>query len=44
MIILYAAVCGLPEPNKSHAVNMARFAKDCMYKMWALSKKLEVGH
>jgi hypothetical protein len=23
-------------------VNMARFAKDCMYKMWALSKKLEV--
>jgi class 3 adenylate cyclase len=37
----YVAVCGLPEPNKNHAVNMARFAKDCMYKMWALSKKLE---
>ena len=37
----YVAVCGLPEPNKNHAVNMVRFAKDCMYKMWALSKKLE---
>ena len=23
------AVCGLPEPNKHHAIVMARFAKEC---------------
>lgn len=25
-----------------HAVVMARFARDCMYQMWRLSKELEV--
>lgn len=37
----YVAVCGLPEPAKDHAVRMARFAKDCMNKMWLLVKMLE---
>ena len=26
----YVAVCGLPEPNPTHHVVMARFARDCM--------------
>lgn len=38
----YVAVCGLPDPRKDHAVNMCRFARDCMYRMWALTKSLEV--
>jgi class 3 adenylate cyclase len=38
----YVAVCGLPDPRKDHAVVMCRFARDCMYKMWALTKALEV--
>jgi class 3 adenylate cyclase len=37
----YVAVCGLPEPAKDHAVRMARFAKDCMRKMWSIVKSLE---
>jgi Adenylate and Guanylate cyclase catalytic domain len=37
----YVAVCGLPEPAKDHALRMARFAKDCMRKMWTLMKSLE---
>jgi Adenylate and Guanylate cyclase catalytic domain len=39
----YVAVCGLPEPAKDHAVNMARFARDCMRKMWALMNSLEAS-
>lgn len=27
------AVCGLPHPNKYHAVTMIRFSKDCILKM-----------
>jgi class 3 adenylate cyclase len=37
----YVAVVGLPEPRKDHAVVMARFARDCMLRMWSLTKKLE---
>ena len=35
------AVCGLPELDPDHALTMTRFAKDCMYKMWTLSRQLE---
>ena len=38
----YVAVCGLPDPRRDHAVVMARFALDCLNRMQALSKKLEV--
>ncbi|KAL7581160.1 hypothetical protein ACA910_005950 [Epithemia clementina (nom. ined.)] len=37
----YVAVCGLPEPNKDHALAMAKFARDCMEKMDHLVHKLE---
>ena len=36
------AVCGLPDPRADHAVIMARFALDCMSRMQALTKKLEI--
>lgn len=36
------AAAGLPVARTEHAVVMARFARDCMYKMWELSKELEV--
>jgi Adenylate and Guanylate cyclase catalytic domain len=39
----YVAVCGLPEPAKDHAVTMARFSRDCMRKMWALTNSLEAS-
>ncbi|CAB9518934.1 Receptor-type guanylate cyclase gcy [Seminavis robusta] len=38
----YVAATGLPEPCKEHAVNMCRFARDCLYVMEILTKKLEV--
>jgi hypothetical protein len=38
----YVAVTGLPDPRRDHAVAMARFAKDCMHKMWKISSQLEV--
>jgi len=38
----YVAVSGLPDPNKNHAITMARFARECMFKMRSLTKKLEV--
>jgi hypothetical protein len=37
----YVAVCGLPVPQNDHAVTMARFARDCMHQIFALTKKLE---
>ncbi|CAB9514382.1 Receptor-type guanylate cyclase gcy [Seminavis robusta] len=37
----YVAVCGLPEGRKDHAIVMARFATDCMYRMHKLVKALE---
>ncbi|CAB9502419.1 Receptor-type guanylate cyclase gcy [Seminavis robusta] len=39
----YVAVCGLPERRKDHAVVMARFATDCLYRMHKLVKALEVS-
>lgn len=38
----YVSVCGLPDPRKDHAVVMARFARDCLYRMEKALKKLEV--
>jgi class 3 adenylate cyclase len=38
----YVAVAGLPQPRADHAIAMARFANDCMVKMLALVKKLEL--
>ncbi|KAL7570689.1 hypothetical protein ACA910_017813 [Epithemia clementina (nom. ined.)] len=38
----YVAVCGLPDPRKDHAAVMARFARDCMYRMEELTRKLEI--
>eukprot|EP00538_Stauroneis_constricta_P012798 CAMPEP_0119570410 /NCGR_PEP_ID=MMETSP1352-20130426/43599_1 /TAXON_ID=265584 /ORGANISM="Stauroneis constricta, Strain CCMP1120" /LENGTH=1379 /DNA_ID=CAMNT_0007620079 /DNA_START=442 /DNA_END=4582 /DNA_ORIENTATION=- len=38
----YVAVCGLPEPRKDHAINMARFARDCLIEMGNLTKELEL--
>ena len=40
---MYVAVCGLPDPRKDHAVVMARFANDCLKKMYSVLGKLE-GH
>ncbi|KAL7564170.1 hypothetical protein ACA910_021144 [Epithemia clementina (nom. ined.)] len=37
----YVAVAGLPDPRPDHAVVMARFAKECLTSMNALTKKLE---
>jgi class 3 adenylate cyclase len=38
----YVAVTGLPEPQKDHAVVMARFARDIMNKMGKVTKELEL--
>lgn len=37
----YVAVAGMPDPRKDHAVVMARFARDCIFKMNEYSHKLE---
>jgi class 3 adenylate cyclase len=39
----YVAVAGVPDPQKEHAVVMARFASECMTKMYSLTKELEVS-
>ncbi|KAL7558291.1 hypothetical protein ACA910_020376 [Epithemia clementina (nom. ined.)] len=38
----YVAVAGLPQPRKDHAVVMARFARDCLYRFQALCPQLEM--
>jgi class 3 adenylate cyclase len=38
----YVAVAGLPFPRKDHAVVICRFARECLYTMSTLVKKLEV--
>ncbi|CAB9504460.1 Receptor-type guanylate cyclase gcy [Seminavis robusta] len=38
----YVACCGLPEPNKNHALVMARFAQDCARRVRVVTRKLEV--
>jgi class 3 adenylate cyclase len=39
----YVAVAGLPDPRPDHAVVMARFARDCLDKMKALTRMLEMS-
>jgi class 3 adenylate cyclase len=39
----YVAVCGLPEPNKHHALKMAKFASICVDEMTIITKKLELS-
>jgi len=39
----YVAVTGLPNPQKDHAVIMAKFARDCRDQMSALTKSLEIS-
>jgi hypothetical protein len=38
----YVAVSGIPTPRSDHAVAMAKFARQCLEKMHALTKILEV--
>jgi class 3 adenylate cyclase len=37
----YVAVTGLPKPQKTHAVIMARFAADCLEEMNVVTRELE---
>eukprot|EP00977_Amphora_coffeiformis_P016581 scaffold5169_cov172-Amphora_coffeaeformis.AAC.12 len=37
------AAAGLPEARRDHAVVMARFARECMKKMFSLTRRLEVN-
>eukprot|EP00522_Entomoneis_paludosa_P005525 CAMPEP_0172451200 /NCGR_PEP_ID=MMETSP1065-20121228/9326_1 /TAXON_ID=265537 /ORGANISM="Amphiprora paludosa, Strain CCMP125" /LENGTH=1301 /DNA_ID=CAMNT_0013203121 /DNA_START=227 /DNA_END=4132 /DNA_ORIENTATION=+ len=37
----YVAVCGLPDPCDTHALNSAKFARECMEKMQSLVHRLE---
>ena len=39
----YVAVTGLPDPQEDHAVLMAKFARECMYKMNELTRNLEIS-
>jgi class 3 adenylate cyclase len=39
----YVAVTGLPDPQKDHAVAMARFAVNCLHEMQNLTKSLELS-
>jgi hypothetical protein len=43
LFLIVSSITGLPQPRKDHAVAMARFARDCMYKMWVLTKSLEAS-
>lgn len=36
----YVAVVGVPDPNKNHAVIMAKFGNDCLIKMKEVTKAL----
>jgi hypothetical protein len=38
----YVAVSGIPTPRPDHAVAMAKFARQCLETMHALTKVLEV--
>eukprot|EP00539_Tryblionella_compressa_P008436 CAMPEP_0178765990 /NCGR_PEP_ID=MMETSP0744-20121128/18796_1 /TAXON_ID=913974 /ORGANISM="Nitzschia punctata, Strain CCMP561" /LENGTH=677 /DNA_ID=CAMNT_0020421623 /DNA_START=22 /DNA_END=2051 /DNA_ORIENTATION=- len=38
----YVAVAGLPDPRPDHAVAMAKFANDCLNRMFRMVRKLEV--
>eukprot|EP00980_Cylindrotheca_fusiformis_P009538 scaffold2090_cov103-Cylindrotheca_fusiformis.AAC.4 len=39
----YVAVAGLPEPDKEHAANVCKFARDCISTMKEITLKLEVS-
>jgi class 3 adenylate cyclase len=39
----YVAASGLPVARDDHAVAMARFARDCLFKMNDLTRQLEVA-
>ena len=39
----YVAVTGLPDPQASHAVIMARFASDCMTRIGEVTRNLETA-
>jgi class 3 adenylate cyclase len=39
----YVAACGVPTPQKDHALIMARFARDILVKMQVLTQELEVA-
>jgi class 3 adenylate cyclase len=39
----YVAATGLPEPDKDHAVNMTRFAFECLQRMKETTRKLETS-
>jgi class 3 adenylate cyclase len=38
----YVAVAGLPDPRPDHAIVMAKFANDCLNRMFSTLRKLEV--
>ncbi|KAG7374984.1 PAS domain containing protein [Nitzschia inconspicua] len=38
----YVAVTGLPDPRPDHAVAMAKFANDCVNRMFRVTRKLEI--
>ena len=38
----YVAVSGLPDRSKTHALDMSRFAHDCLASLSVLVKRLEV--
>jgi class 3 adenylate cyclase len=38
----YVAVAGLPDPRPDHAIVMAKFANDCLNRMFKMVRKLEV--
>lgn len=38
----YVAVAGLPDPRPDHAIVMAKFANDCLNRMFRMVRKLEV--
>lgn len=38
----YVAVAGVPDFRRDHAVAMARFARDILYKTAGLTKRLEI--
>lgn len=42
-VFLSVAVCGLPHPNKNHALTMARFAKECLLQMQKQLSQLETS-
>jgi class 3 adenylate cyclase len=37
------AVCGLPEPNRYHALQMAKFASTCVEEMTTITRRLELS-